>query len=336
MRRFPTRLVAVGALTAAAGVWVRKVVLPRRPSDAPTPRAKRIPSGPERPSADGSGVRIVVNPSSGPALARSPLDELREGLPAADIHELGEADDIEQLLSDPKYPTVGAAGGDGTLAAAAAIASERDALFVAVPAGTLNHFARDLGLTSPAEAIEAVHAGFSARIDLGLIGERTFVNTLSLGGYTAVVDRRERLERRLGKWPALVIALIVELPKMEPLRLTLDGNRVDVWMGWIGNCAYDPPGLAPAWRESLDDGLLDVRLLHGGHKYARTRFVISALLGRLSALAVYDERRVESLEVVCLDGPQRLAADGETFDGPSEFTVGKKPSGLRVALPPPD
>ena len=335
MRRFPTTLIAVGALTAA-GVWVRKVVLPRRPSDAPTPRPKRIPSGPGKPSPDGAGVRIVVNPSSGPALAQSPVEELRAGLPAADIHELTEGDDIAQLLSSPEYTIVGAAGGDGTLAAAAAIASDRDALFVAVPAGTLNHFARDLGLTSTSESIEAVRAGFSARIDLGLIGDRAFVNTLSLGGYTAVVDRRERLERRLGKWPALVIALMVELPKMEPLRLTLDGNRVDVWLGWIGNCAYDPPGLAPAWRESLDDGLLDVRLLHRGRKYGRTRFVISALLGRLSALSVYDERRVESLQVVCLDGPQRLAADGETFDGPSELCVGKKLAGLRVALPPPD
>ena len=283
---------------------------------------------------DGAGVRIVVNPSSGPALSRSPTDELREGLPAADIHELEEGDDLTELLAAPEYSTIGAAGGDGTLAAAAAIAAEREALLVAVPAGTLNHLARDLGLETVDDAIKAVHAGYAGCIDLGTIGDRVFVNTLSFGGYSAVVDRRERLEQRLGKWLALVVALILELPRMKPLRLTLDGKRVDVWLGWIGNGAYDPPGLAPAWREKLDDGLLDVRLVHGGPRYARTRFVLAALMGRLSSLSVYSERRAPSLDVVCLDGPQRLAADGETFDGPAEFTVGKKLRGLRVALPP--
>ena len=71
---------------------------------------------------------------------------------------------------------------------------------------------------------------------------------------------------------------------MRPCRIELDGWRVDVWLGWIGNCVYGPPGLAPAWREQLDDGLLDVRLVHGG-RLARTRFVLAALIGRLSALA---------------------------------------------------
>jgi undecaprenyl-diphosphatase len=171
---------------------------------------------------------------------------------------------------------------------------------------------------------------------LGTIDGRCFVNTLSFGGYSAVVDRRALLERRLGKWPALVIALIYELPKMRPVRLRIDGARVDVWVGWIGNGAYQPNGLAPSWREKLDDGLLDVRLVHGGPRYARTRFVLAALIGRLSALSVYSQTLVESLEVECLDGPPRLAADGETFDGPAAFTVSKRRRALRVVLPPTD
>ncbi|MEY2424920.1 MAG: hypothetical protein QOI61_492, partial [Actinomycetota bacterium] len=291
---------------------------------------------PARPSPDGAGVRIVVNPNAGPPLSGSPLEALREGLPAADIRELDENDDLAELLGDPAFDVIGAAGGDGTLAAAAAVAADRDALLIAVPAGTLNHLGRDLGLDNVDDVVEAVRAGYAASIDLGTVGDRIFVNTLSFGGYTAVVDHRERLERRLGKWPALVVALVRELPRMEPLRLELDGEPVRVWLGWIGNGMYSPPGLAPAWREALDDGLLDVRLVHGGSRFARTRFAFAALFGRLSSCSVYSERSADRLEVVCRDGSQRLAADGETFDGAAAFTVSKTKRGLRVALPPPE
>jgi diacylglycerol kinase family enzyme len=324
------------ALVGAGAVWFRFVVLPRRPKDADRPRPRRIPNGPAKPAPNGDGVRIVVNPSSGPAWSPSPVDALREGLPGADIYELGEGDDLRRLLCDDKFPVIGAAGGDGTLAAAAAVAAERQALLVAIPAGTLNHLARDLGLDSVNDTIAAVREGFAAPIDLGYVGDRVFVNTLTFGGYSAVVDTRERFERHIGKWPALVVALVRELPRMEPLRLKVDGRSMRVWLGWIGNGAYSPPGLAPAWREALDDGLLDVRLVHDGPKFARTRFTCAALAGRLRTCAVYSEKRVESLEVECLDGPQRLAADGETFDGPASFTVTKKRRALRVAVPPPD
>jgi undecaprenyl-diphosphatase len=170
-----------------------------------------------------------------------------------------------------------------------------------------------------------------ACIDLGVVDDRTFVNTLSFGGYSAVVDARERLEGRLGKWPALLVALVRELPRMEVCRLEIDGTRVDVWLGWIGNGAYDPPGLAPAWREELDDGLLDVRLVHGG-RLARSRFLLAAMLGRLGVSGVYSERRVSSLRVRSLSGGLRLVADGEPFDGPAELVVEKRRRALQVVL----
>jgi diacylglycerol kinase family enzyme len=322
------------AIVAAGLVWVRHVVIPARPADAPTPTPDRLRRGTGTPSPDGAGVRIIVSAAAGPAWSRAATDELRDALPAADVVELGEHDDLLALLRDPAYAVIGAAGGDGTLGAAAHVAAERGVPLVPVPGGTLNHLARDLGLRSAEDAIAAVRTGGVACIDLGEVGDRTFVNTLSFGGYSAVVDTRERLERRIGKWPALVVALVRELPRMAPCRLELDGQRVDVWLAWIGNGAYDPPGLAPAWREDLDDGLLDVRLLHGG-RLARCRFASAALLGRLSRCAVYSERRVESLHLRSLDGPLRLVADGEPFDGAEDLVIGKRRRALQIVLPHP-
>lgn len=281
-------------------------------------------------------MRIVVNPSSGPAWSSSPTDALRKGLPGADVRELEPEDELTGELEGDDLVAIGAAGGDGTLGAVAVIAADRDLPFVAVPAGTLNHLARDLGITSVDDAVAAVRAGTAARMDLGLAGERCFVNTLTFGGYTQVVDRRERWEGRIGKWPALLLALVRELPGMEPLHLELDGQRMRVWLAWVGNGQYDPRGFGPSWRERLDDGLLDVRLVNGARRFSRTRFVVDVLTGRLASCSVYQERTMAALSIRSLDGPLRMAADGETFDGPEELMITKRPRALLVAVPPYD
>lgn len=324
-----------GAALAATAVWVRRVVLPRRPDDAPMPIPHRIPDPDERPAPDGTGVRIVVNPSSGPAWTDSPTEALRKGLPGADIVELSPEDDLEAILCHDDLVAIGAAGGDGTLSAVATIAADRDVPFVAVPAGTLNHLARDLGLDTVDDTIAAVRAGTAIRMDLAVAGDRCFVNTLTFGGYAHVVDARERLEKRIGKWPALLVALVQELPGMEPLRVEIDGRPRRVWLAWIGNGRYDPTGFGPSWRESLDDGLLDVRIVDGAKRFSRARFTVDVLTGRLRSCPVYEEKQVERLSIRSLDGPLRLAADGETFDGPVELEVTKRARVLRVAVPPP-
>jgi undecaprenyl-diphosphatase len=263
-----------------------------------------------------------------------PTDELRAGLPGASVIELGPDDDLAALLDDDDLVALGAAGGDGTLASVATIAAERDLPLVAVPAGTLNHLARDLGLDSVADAIAGVRAGTVVHMDLGVAGERSFVNTLSFGGYTTVVDARERMEGRLGKWPALLVALVRELPRMEPLHVEIDGRPMRVWLAWIGNCRYHPTGFGPAWRTNLDDGLLDLRLVNGARRFSRTRFVVDVLTGRLAHCPVYEECAVASVRIRSFDGPLRLALDGETYDGPEELEVTKRLRALQVTVPP--
>lgn len=329
------KVVIAAAGVVLAGVWVRRAILPARPADARLPIPRRIPDPDARPSPDGAGVRIVVNPGSGPAWSNPPTDALREALPAADVRELQPDDDLSDVLDDPAgdLVAIGAAGGDGTLSAVAVIAAERGLPFVAVPAGTLNHLARDLGLGSVDDTVAAVRAGTVAHMDLGLAGDRCFLNTLSLGGYIQVVDARERLEGRIGKWPALVVALARELPRMAPLQLEIDGRPMRVWLSWIGNGRYDPAGLGPSWRERLDDGLLDVRVLNGARRFSRSRFVAHVLTGRLRTCPVYQEWTASSVSIRSLEGPLRLAADGETYDGPEDLKITKRVGALRVAVP---
>ena len=289
----------------------------------------------QRPSEDGEGIILIANANAGPALSGNPAEEVKEVLPAAEVIEVESPEEFAEALRDAgrRAVTIGVAGGDGTLNAGAAVAVAAEKPLMVVPAGTLNHLARDLGLIGVADAVHAVQHGQTVAMDVGLIDGKTFLNTASFGDYVTLVDARERLESKIGKWPAAVVALVRVLRNAEPVEVELDGKRRRLWMIFIGNCRYHPSGFTPSWRERLDDGLLDIRVVDASQPYSRTRLIAAILTGRLGRSRVYDQWRAESLAVKSFEGPLRLARDGETFDGSAEFTVEKQPRALAVFVP---
>lgn len=284
------------------------------------------------PRPDGRGIRFVLNPGSGSALGKKPIDVLRERLPAAEIVELDDERTCEEIVRAELVPQVaGVVGGDGTVSAVAAVAHEMRLPLAVIPGGTLNHFAQDLGLDSVDDSIDAVVAGTTIPVDIAEIDGHKFVNNASIGGYPQVVDARERLQRYIGKWPALIVALIYVLRRGHPHNLVIDGRERRLWFAFFGNCHYDKPGLvAPAGRSLLNDGLIDVRMVHADRKWARLRLFACVILRRLDRCSVYEEATLARITVRSQDGPLRIAADGETFDGGQSFELRKWPSGLCV------
>jgi len=91
------------------------------------------------------------------------------------------------------------AGGDGTIATAAAALLGTDTELAILPGGTLNHFARDLGIsTVAAEAVELAANPGTRQVDVGVVNGRVFLNTSSVGGYVRFVHTREKLEQHFG------------------------------------------------------------------------------------------------------------------------------------------
>jgi diacylglycerol kinase family enzyme/membrane-associated phospholipid phosphatase len=287
-------------------------------------------------SGDGDGLTFVVNSSAGSALAGPPAEEISEALPKARVFVVDEPEEWEAAFKEAgSAKAIGIAGGDGSINSAAEVAMANNQPLAIVPAGTLNHLARDLGIDSVEETIEAIKHGRAAAIDVATIDGRVFLNTASFGSYVELVDAREKLEDRIGKWPAVLVALVKVLRSSTPIRVEIDGRPRSLWMIFIGNCRYHPKGFAPSWRERLDDGLLDVRLVDGTQPYARTRLLLAVLSGTLGRCKVYEHSLVSQLKVRSLDGsPMRLARDGETFEGSAEFTVTKLDRPLPIYINP--
>ncbi|MBB5911908.1 undecaprenyl-diphosphatase [Nocardia transvalensis] len=272
---------------------------------------------------DGKGLVVVVNPMSGDP-GYDPADDIARALPAATVlrTEPGVdcAEQLTRVLAEraERPAAVGVAGGDGTVAAIATVALDQDLPLVVIPTGTLNHFARDVGVYDLREVVDATGAGEAVSVDVASVeygsgGEsRTqyWINTASIGAYSDLVRLREKWEKRWGKWPAFAAALLVTLRRAEPIRVDVDGRSREVWFLFVGNGYYDPPGAVPAFRSRLDSGLLDVRWLRADLKFSRTRAAGALLLAAIGHSKVYGEQMVAGL-TVHLRSPQAVATDGE-------------------------
>ena len=328
--------VAGGIAAGGAAALLTTRVWPLAPRTSAQIRSAHTTIGSE-PGHDGTGLTVVVNLAAGTTPGQSCARRLQEALPGAEVLELGDGQELEAALerAERSARALGIAGGDGSINAAAAVAHRVDKPLLVVPAGTLNHLARDLGLTSIDDAIAAFREGHTVAVDLGTIDGHPFVNTASFGGYSDLVDVRKRLEGRIGKWPALVVALARILRRGSPVDVEIDGRRRSIWMIFVGNCRYHPSGFAPTWRERLDDGELDVRLVDASRPWGRARLLLAVLTGRLARSRAYEAFATRELRVRSVDGPLRLARDGETFDGSSRFTIEKEDRPLAVFVPRP-
>jgi diacylglycerol kinase family enzyme/membrane-associated phospholipid phosphatase len=309
---------AVGGAVALAGRhwW------PVRPTSAA--RVRPAFSAPALP--DGEGLVVAVNPRSGTD-DDDPAAEIRALLPRAEVLEMSPGKGVRELLSPAagRARALGVAGGDGSVAAAAAVALEHGLPLAVVPAGTLNHFARDVGVETASEAADAVRSGSAVQVDVAEVNGTPFLNTSSIGAYPEMVERRDRLSGRMGKWLALTVAAAQTMRHGSPVELVVNGQPLKVWILFVGNCCYTPRGLSPAWRPRLEDGLLDVQYLRADLRFGRTRAVLATLLGVSEHSRSYAQVQVEEVTVVSRSGPLEVAYDGETSaDGATTFEFRKR------------
>ena len=170
---------------------------------------------------------------------------------------------LERLASDPDVDLILAGGGDGTISAAAAAAWRSGKVLGVLPAGTMNLFARSLGI--PLDLNAAVTALASADVapcDLGLIGDRPFVHQVSIGLQADVVHERDKTRHasRLAKILASIRAYLRTLFRRKSFRahLTVDGQKRSGRFSFVvvSNNVYGE-GHMP-YADRLDDGLLGV------------------------------------------------------------------------------
>ncbi|HEY3868915.1 MAG TPA: phosphatase PAP2 family protein [Actinocrinis sp.] len=318
---YPSDVVAGAAIGVAAGLVTTRWWPTAGPLPAQAPDATR-----EAPALKtGSGLVMVVNTAARGA-DETTASRLASGLPDAEVLVAQDGEEAARLIQEAAKRAVvlGVAGGDGTVNTAARAAAEHGLPLLVAPAGTLNHFAVELGINGIDDAVSALAAGQAVEVDAGLVNDRVFMNTFSIGAYVELVRAREQHERSLGKWPAMLLGAVAVMRHGEPVEVRLDGVDRQVWLLFAGNCRYEPSGLAPSFRPRLADGDLDVRIVDGQRPLARLRLLTALATGTLSTCPVYEYRSVSRLRVEAPGGGDLpYSVDGEICDGVEKLALGK-------------
>ncbi|WP_329385443.1 phosphatase PAP2 family protein [Streptomyces sp. NBC_01351] len=335
---YPSDVLAGAALGVASGFVVRRLVRDVQEARVVPGEERSAVGAPALP--EGAGLIVVVNSGSGTA-AGAGLDVLRASLPEAEVIECAGPELPAELEAAASRATVlGVCGGDGTVNAAATAALRAGVPLAVFPAGTLNHFALDLGLAGPEDTCRAVRAGHAVHVGLGRFtpgphgqGAGYFVNNFSIGAYPELLRHRLRWAPRIGGGPAALLAAWRVLRAERPVPLRLAGRPRTVWLLFAGNGTYGGTGPAPHRRDGLGEGLLDLRLAYGGGRPG-PRLLAAALAGPLSRSPVHTATHLRSLRIGDIPPGTPLAYDGEYAESPAaEILLTGLPGALTVYRP---
>jgi len=231
-------------------------------------------------------------------------------------------------------------GGDGSISAAASALTGTKTLLGILPLGTLNHFARDLGIPTDLDEAAALIAARPVReVDVAEMNDRIFINNSAIGLYPLLVVDRDSQRKRLGRPKALamIVASIRTLVRFGHQRLTLTVNdskaQVDTPLLFVGNNEYRTDLPAAGQRDSVEDGRLTVMVMR---KKTRRGFIAAAVRALLNRSRPDDMVRLDDTQRLRVSSRKRMLAvslDGEVVraEPPLEYKI--RPKALRVIAP---
>jgi diacylglycerol kinase family enzyme len=288
-----------------------------------------------------SSAHLILNPAAGGAagcLGGLTKTARERGIPVRVLEPREDARLAAIAAVEGGADVLGVAGGDGSVAAVASVAVERELPLMVVPVGTLNHFARDLGLdlARPLRVLGAFHAGHERRVDVGRINGRLFINNVSLGVYAEMLGDPGYRQDKLGVAQAKLQAAISDRELRRALRITPpeEAPLESVLAVVVSNNPYE----FTRWtmlgqRHRLDTGMLQVSVLNASTLDELERLLAGTLLGVMEFRPALRHWTSERLEMGIPGERVRAGVDGEpiTFEAPLRFSV--DPGALRVLVP---
>ncbi len=252
------------------------------------------------------------------------------------------SDDISSLaaraLGEHRHPVV-AGGGDGTVNAVVGQLAGTDTPLGVLPMGTLNHFAKDVGIPlNLAAAVRNLFTGQISKVDVGEVNGRVFVNNSGVGFYPHFVRQREEQEKHGHiKRVAFMLALRSVIRRYFRLRMKVHMNQAEALEHvtpflFVGNNRYQTSGLQIGTRPALNSGRLWVCTAPSSGRQNIVRTALRTLVGRETDQEL---NAFETEELWVEPGTARVnvSTDGEVniMDAPLHYRI--RHHALSVVVP---
>ncbi|RXH58813.1 Transcription regulator [contains diacylglycerol kinase catalytic domain] [Granulicella sibirica] len=238
-----------------------------------------------------------------------------------------------------------AAGGDGTISAVASAMAGSGAPMGVLAMGTLNHFAKDLGLPAALmDEAKVIAEGEARSVDLGEVNGRFFVNNSSVGFYPGMVLHRERLKKvGWNKWLSLLVASARAFVRFKHISVCVSVPGEERMMRmtpfvFVGNNEYCMEGSEAGTRKKLDAGKLYLYMAPGATRRSLLRLTFAALMRRVHEVQQdphFESYCVEEFTVDLRRRVSHVSLDGEIvrLKGPLQYRI--RPGALKVMAPVP-
>lgn len=285
--------------------------------------------------ATSAGRRAEIHRCEDGAAIERALDQATHGTRAS--RDAGDSPDA----ADVSDAVVVAGGGDGTVNAVASRLAGTGGTLGVLPLGTLNHFAKDVGIPQDLDgAMATILAGHVIRVDVGEVNGHVFVNNSSVGLYPRLVELRNRYQSRgIAKWAiaAWATTRVLRTHRDYDLRVCLEGEELHrrTPLVFIGNNRYEMSGLDAGKRETLTDGQLSLYIVRERGAMALLRLMARIVGGTATETHSLDELQMQSARIETDRAELKVAVDGEVLRLGTPLTYRIRPRSLAVFTPAP-
>ncbi|EYF02968.1 diacylglycerol/lipid kinase family protein [Chondromyces apiculatus] len=293
-------------------------------------------------------LAIVLNTAARDQSAAGLKLRLSEQLHAvgldADLVCVEPGDDVDAAARravDAGYPVLVAAGGDGTISSVAGAVVGTGVTLGVLPFGTINHFAKSVGIPWKLEdAVKALATGHTVQVDAGEVNGRLFVNNSTFGIHPSIIRYRDELRatRGMNKWVAYAMATAALVPNhaLTAVRMiTASGER---WLRtpfvFVGNNDYLLGDLDLGGRPAPGHGELGVSVVTTEDRLAMVRLLGAAAMRQLHLARDIEHARTPEMVAEIEADRILIALDGEVREFSTPLHYRALPGALRVITPP--
>lgn len=283
-------------------------------------------------------LKLLYNPAAGRGRAKHHVREVERELRALgaelDLYASTSPADMTRAAAESSrqdYDRIVVCGGDGTLNLALREFDLNHATLALIPLGSGDDFARVNGIPRDTRAAcEVAVRGGVREVDVAVANGLRYAGVAGVG-FDSEVARfaRERVKHIHGS-AVYVYAILRVLPNFRPRHVRINGRDEEIMFAVFGNSPQYGGGIKITPQALLDDGMLDVCIVHRTSRFQLLKTLPLAYTGAHVRRPFVETRRGREYTVEA-DTVMDVYADGEPLTT-TPVRFGIAPEKLRIMV----